>query len=125
MILIDTSIWIDHFRVGNTHLSTLLDQQQVLIHPMIIGELACGNLKNRTEILSLLQNLPTTQEASNTEVLYFIEQNKLMGRGVGFIDFHLLSSVALTQQTSLWTGDKRLQKVAQAINLNYDKPHIT
>lgn len=121
MILVDTSVWVDHLRKGNKNLAGLLEQQQVLIHSMIIGELACGNLTNRDEILKLLGNLPTSKKASDNEVLYFIEQNNLMGRGIGFIDFHLLVSAALTHPAVLWTVDRRLGKIAEEMNLSYTK----
>ncbi|MFK7848519.1 MAG: type II toxin-antitoxin system VapC family toxin [Rhodothermales bacterium] len=121
MILVDTSIWIDHLRSGDTRLAELLDRSQVLIHPFVIGELACGNLRNRDEILRLLNDLPQSPVASPGETLYFIEGNRLMGLGVGYIDIHLLAATALAENTMLWTGDKRLKKVASKMKLAFDE----
>ena len=119
MILIDTSVWIDHLRVGDNGLAGLLHGSQVLIHPFVTGELACGNLSNRTEVLRLLQDLPQSPVASQNEVLFFIEHNKLMGQGIGFIDAHLLAATALVDGSHIWTRDKRLQLVAADLNLAY------
>lgn len=121
MILVDTSIWIDHLRSGDTRLAELLDRSQVLTHPFVIGELACGNLRNRDEILRLLNDLPQSPVASPAETLYFIERNRLMGLGVGYIDIHLLAATALAENTMLWTGDKRLKKVASKMKLAFDE----
>jgi predicted nucleic acid-binding protein len=109
MILVDTSVWVDHFRNGNERLTRLLLDQKVLTHPMIIGELACGTLRNRTEILQLLGNLPQAVQASHTEVLHMIDERKLMGKGIGYVDAHLLASVLLTPGSQLWTLDRKLQ----------------
>jgi predicted nucleic acid-binding protein len=117
MVLVDTSIWIDHLRKADASLMQLLDTQQVLMHPYIIGELACGNLNPRDEILSLLSVLPSAQLADAHEVLYFIEANHLYGKGIGYVDAHLLSSVALARTAKLWTRDKRLLHVAESIGL--------
>lgn len=120
MILVDTSIWIDHLRADNNHLIELLDRSQVLLHPFIIGELACGNLRNREEILRLLNDLPQSPVASPEEALHFIEQNQLMGKGIGYIDVHLLAATALAENTRLWTSDKRLKKVTVGMKLASD-----
>ncbi len=120
MILVDTSIWIDHLRSGDTRLVDLLDRSQVLIHPFVIGELACGTLRNREEILRLLNDLPPSPVASTAEALHFIEHNQLMGQGVGYIDVHLLAATALADNALLWTGDKRLMKVASKMKLALD-----
>lgn len=117
MILVDTSIWIDHLRARDELLVTLLNSSQIAVHPLIIGELACGNLQNRARLLTLLKNLPTVQPAQHEEVLSFIEQNRLMGRGIGFIDAHLLAALALSQCTFLWTRDKRLALLAEELGL--------
>jgi predicted nucleic acid-binding protein len=109
MILVDTSVWVDHFRNGNKRLSHLLLDQQVVTHPMIIGELACGTLRNRSEILQLLDNLPKAAQATHAEVLHMIEERKLMRRGIGYADAHLLASTLLTPGTQLWTLDRKLQ----------------
>jgi predicted nucleic acid-binding protein len=111
MILVDTSVWVDHFRNGNERLSHLLLDQQVVTHPMIIGELACGTLRNRAEILQLLSNLPQAAQASHLEVLHMIEERKLMGTGIGYVDAHLLASVLLTPGAQLWTLDRKLQSL--------------
>jgi len=120
MVLIDTSVWINYLRNGDQHLEKLLFDGDVVCHTHIIGELACGNLKNRREIISLLQALPVTQVVEFQEFLYFIEQHKLSGKGVGFVDIHLLASAQL-DLVPLWTADKRLKAVATGLNLNYKK----
>ncbi len=98
-------------------MADLLNSTQVMAHPFVIGELACGNLHNRNDILKLLNDLPQTALASQKEVLHFLECNKLMGLELGFIDVHLLASTALTDTTFIWTRDKRLQKVARKLKL--------
>ena len=120
MILVDTSIWIDHLSSGNNRLIEFLDRSQVLVHPFVIGELACGKLRNRKEILRLLNALPQSPVASLDEALYFLEQNQLMGKGIGYIDVHLLAATALAENTQLWTSDKRLKKVAAGMKLAFD-----
>ena len=119
MVLVDTSIWIAHLRQGRRQLEKLLMDAAVLCHPFIIGELACGNLKNRNEILTLLQFLPATQTAEFDEILFFIDKNHLMGTGIGFVDVHLLASAQLTG-VPLWTDDKRLKSAAVQLNLAYN-----
>jgi hypothetical protein len=118
MVLVDTSIWITHLRQGNRQLERLLMDAEVMCHPFIIGELACGNLKNRNEILSLLQSLPTTPTIEFDEFLFFIERNQLMGKGIGFVDVHLLASAQLTG-VPLWTADKRLKSMADQLKLTF------
>lgn len=117
MILVDTSVWIDHLRRGSTALSAALEEGEVLTHPFVIGELACGNIKRRGEVIDLLSRLPRAALASDDEVLHFIERRRLMGRGIGYIDAHLLASVSLTAGTQLWTEDKRLAAVAAQLRL--------
>lgn len=114
--LVDTSIWISHFRTNHQYLSELLEADEVLIHDFIIGELACGHLKNRRAILKLLDSLPRIKNASHEEVLYLIEQQKLMGLGLGIVDFHLLTCAKISQ-TKLFTADKTLQKTANLLNI--------
>ena len=114
MILVDTSVWIEHLRYGTVELETVLDEGNVACHPFIIGELACGNLKNRTEILTLLRNLPVAAVANDDEVMKFIEGRQLMGKGLGYIDIHLLMSALLTG-IPLWTFDKRLHELATSL----------
>jgi predicted nucleic acid-binding protein len=118
VILVDSSVWIDHFRKSGKHLSALLDTEAVCIHPYILGELACGNFKNRQRIIALLRTLPAVHKASNEEILYFIEQHRLDGRGIGLIDVHLLAS-CLTDKCCIWTFDRRLREVAEALNIAY------
>ena len=120
MILVDTSIWVDHLRSGESRLADLLNRSQVLAHPFVIGELACGNLRKRDEILRLLGDLPQSPVASSEEALRFIEHNQLMGKGIGYIDIHLLAATALAGDAVLWTADKRLKKVASVLKLAID-----
>jgi predicted nucleic acid-binding protein len=118
MVLVDTSLWIDHLQKGNVHLENLLLNMEVACHPFIIGELACGNLKNRSEILSLLHSLPMAPSVENDEILHFIERNKLMGSGLGLIDVHLLASARLAH-IQLWTSDKKLLNTSVSLNMAY------
>ncbi|MEK7843122.1 MAG: type II toxin-antitoxin system VapC family toxin [Pseudomonadota bacterium] len=121
MILADTSVWIDHLRAGDAELAALLNGSQVLMHPFVLGDLACGNLCNRTEVLDLLKGLPMAALATDEEVLFFIERHALMGCGIGYVDAHLLAAVALGGETRIWTRDKRLRTVADAMALAYGK----
>jgi len=118
MVLVDTSVWVAHLRAGDAELANLLNDAEVACHPFVIGELACGNLKNRREILSLLQVLPIVTIAEHDEVMLFIENHKLMGRGIGYVDVHLLTSAALTGLT-IWTFDKKLDEVAVEFGLDF------
>ena len=118
MVLVDTSVWVSHLRDGNADLEKLLSDGEALCHPFIVGELACGNLKNRYEILTCLQSLPMTILAEDEEILKFIENNQLMGKGLGYIDIHLIASAALTD-VPLWTLDKTLDKFTKKIGINY------
>lgn len=117
MMLVDTSVWIDHLRHGLPALAAALERGEVVTHPFIIGELACGNLKDRREVLGLLAALPSAVVARDGETLLFIERRKLMGKGIGYLDAHLLASVTLTPGTRLWTHDKRLERVAADLRL--------
>ncbi len=119
MILADTSVWIDHFRSEDLYLASLLDRNEILIHPMVIGELACGNVSNRTEVFSMLRLLPRVPVASDGEVLFFIEYHQLMGRGIGYIDTHLLASAAMSSPTQLWSKDRRLMELAGELGVAY------
>lgn len=121
MILADTSVWIDHLRAGDAELAALLNGSQVLMHPFVLGELACGNLRNRTEVLALLKDLPKAAVATDEEVLFFIERHALMGRDIGYVDAHLLAAVTLGSVTRIWTRDKRLRTVADALALAYEQ----
>lgn len=121
MILVDTSVWIDHLRSGEPALATSLEGGQVLMHPFVLGELACGNLKNRGEVLRLLGDLPAAPTATEHEALTLIERRALMGRGIGYIDVHLLASAALAGVGRLWTRDRRLAAVAADLELAFDE----
>lgn len=112
MILVDTSVWIDHFRKGDAALGEALMNGEVLTHSFVIGELACGNVGNRRQVLELLGELPRAREATHEEVMAMVESRRLMGRGLGYVDVHLLASSLLTRDTRLWTRDKRLAAVA-------------
>lgn len=116
MILVDTSVWVEHLRHGLPRLATLLQEGEVLIHPWVIGELACGNLRNRSEVLELMQGLPAATVASDAEVLLLIERDRLMGRGIGYVEAQLLASAKLSH-CRLWTQDRRLAAVAQGQGL--------
>jgi predicted nucleic acid-binding protein len=120
MILVDTSVWIDHFRRSNRLLNDLLRENRVLIHPMVIGELACGSLRQRTEILPLLQLLPATELPSQEEILHFIDKRNLFGQGIGWVDVNLLASCLLSN-AALWTNDKSLKKLAKVLHLCCDE----
>jgi predicted nucleic acid-binding protein len=118
MVLVDTSVWVSHLRHGNKDLQKLLCDGEVVCHPFIVGELACGNLKNRHEILTYFQSLPMTILAEDGEVLDLIENNQLMGKGLGYIDVHLIASAVLTS-VLLWTLDKTLDKFTKKLGINY------
>ena len=118
MILADTSVWIDHFRSSNLHFSDLLENDRIICHEFVIGELACGNIKNRKEISGLLNNLRSIEPACLEETLYFIEENKLMGTGLGWVDVNLLAS-SILNNCVLWTKDTRLSKAADKLKVSY------
>ncbi len=118
MILVDTSVWVDHLRSGTIGLDALLNDGLVVCHPFIIGELACGYLKNRTEILNLLTELPMAIRADDEELITFIDQYTLMGKGLGYIDIHLLMSAMLTK-IPLWTIDRRLHEISLQLRLTH------
>jgi predicted nucleic acid-binding protein len=117
VILVDTSIWVDHLRSADPTLAGLLGSGRVLTHPFVIGELALGNLQQRQVILGALRNLPSATVATDDEVLRFIDDGSLAGLGVGYIDVHLLAATRLTPGTSFWTRDKRLAVVASRLSL--------
>jgi predicted nucleic acid-binding protein len=118
MVLVDTSVWVSHLRDGNIELANLLNDGSVLCHPLIVGELACGNLKDRTVILSFLRLLPMSIEAEHEEVLSFIENHHLMGKGMGYVDVHLIAS-ALLMGVPIWTLDKKLAQAADGLHVKY------
>lgn len=117
MILVDTSVWVDHFRAGNLALAAMLDTGAVLAHPFVIGELALGNLRQRQVVLDALSDLPRAAVATDAEVLHFIDRHRLAGRGVGYVDAHLLAAARLTPGALLWTGDRRLHGLAARMGL--------
>lgn len=121
MILVDTSVWIDHLRKSNAELVALLGRGVVCIHEFVIGELACGNLRNRPEILAYLRNLSRTPVASMEEMLLFMDRRKLMGRGLGYVDANLLASSAIGG-APLWTMDKSLHTAASECGLALSRP---
>ena len=123
MILVDTSIWIDHLRTGDAHLVHLLGEGAVLAHPFVIGELALGNLPKRDVVLGALLDLPQVQVASDSEVSRFITDKTLYGTGIGYIDAHLLAAVLLTPGTLLWTRDERLQAVSTQLGIAEQTTH--
>ena len=116
MVLADTSIWVDHFRKSNRSFGELLEQTSVVTHPWIIGELSCGNLKNRKVILALLKAMPIIDISTDDEVMELIESKKLMGKGIGWIDAHLLAS-CLISGVPIWTGDKALRTIAVSLGV--------
>jgi predicted nucleic acid-binding protein len=118
MILVDTSVWIDHFYQSDENLKELLLANQVCIHPFILGELSCGNIRNRKEILSLLRTLKSIDLVLDEEVFILIEERKFFGKGLGFIDIHLLAS-ALIHHVPIWTRDKALRQAASQLGISY------
>lgn len=119
MILVDTSIWVEHLRSGLPPLAERLEAARVLMHPFVLGELACGNLKDRAQVLDLLSGLPKSEVATDAEVLAFIEHRRLMGRGIGYIDAHLLVATCLSDSARLWTLDRRLAAVAESLAIHF------
>ena len=117
MILVDSSIWIDHLRYEIAEVSHLATSKQILIHPFVIGEIAVGNLKNRSEVLRGLHDMPAAMVVSDADALDFIERFLLAGRGLSYIDIHLLAAARLNEAT-LWTADRRLQKSAELLSLS-------
>ena len=118
LVLVDTSVWVKHFRAGDAQLARLLEESEVIGHPFIVGELACGQIKNRLKILGLLQSLASLQVVSASEYLFFIERYQLMGRGLGFVDIHLLASAKL-EGVRLWSYDTHLMKSADRLEVSF------
>jgi predicted nucleic acid-binding protein len=116
MILVDTSVWVDHFRTADARLTEWLVDGQVLCHPLVVGELACGNLRQRGEVLDLLRALPRLPALTSEEALAFIDAHRLMGKGLGWVDVHLLGSAYVARE-ALWTKDRRLGEAAQRLGL--------
>ncbi len=121
MILVDTSVWVDHLRGDEQLLVDLLEANNVLIHSVIIGELACGNLRNRVERLHDWQALPTIQELQNGEIITLIDNLNIMGRGIGLVDAHILGSTLKSTGVSLWTRDRRLYEIAKENGIAFDE----
>jgi predicted nucleic acid-binding protein len=117
VILVDTSVWIDHLRRGDRDLASALEAESVLTHPFVIGELACGSISNRTELLDLIGRLPMPPIATNDEALEFIDIHKLTSKGIGYIDVHLLASTLLLPHARLWTKDRQLASVAKTLGI--------
>jgi predicted nucleic acid-binding protein len=118
-MLVDTSVWIDHFRYGNATLVALLEDDAVWCHPFVIGELACGRTSNRRRIRSLLEALPRPPEAEHREVLGFVERNGLAGSGIGWLDAHLMASARLAG-VRVWTLDRPLHRVARRLGMGFE-----
>jgi len=121
LILVDTSVWVDHLRRGDPGLVALLERAAVVMHPFVMGEIACGSLKDRQSLLELLHDLPGAVIATDDEAMQFIERHRLFGKGIGYIDVHLLASVALTGGAQLWTRDQRLRQVAASMGFAYSE----
>ena len=118
MVLVDTSVWITHLRKGEEQLKALLHDLRVISHPFIVDELACGNIGNRGEVLDLLRALPACEIVTNREFGYFLEQNRLMEKGVGFVDVHIIASAKLAG-VSFWTADRKLHGIAREIGISF------
>ena len=123
MILVDTSIWIDHLRGDEEGLIQLLNDAKVLVHPFVTGELALGNLNNREAVMGALQNLPQACVATDGEVLRLIQAKSLFGCGIGYIDAHLVAAVLLMPGTRLWTRDKRLLAASAQLGMSFNTTH--
>ena len=123
MILVDTSVWIDHLRLNDTQMANQLRAGTVLMHPFVLGELGLRHLRQRASILQSMRQLPEATMAANDEVMHFIASQDLAGRGIGYIDAHLLASCRLTPHTQLWTRDKRLSAVAETLSLSAQNLH--
>jgi predicted nucleic acid-binding protein len=119
MVLVDTSIWVDHLRRGEPALAELLQAGQVLMHPFVLGEIACGSLSGRASLLALLAQLPASPVAEADEVLAFIERHRLHGKGIGYVDVHLLAAALLSPGARLWTRDARLDAAAAPLKIAY------
>ena len=120
MILVDTSVWVDHLRDSNPELVERLSARDILVHPFVVGELACGTLPNRS-VLQRLSELPQIVQAIHDEVLSIVESHSLMGRGIGYIDAHLIASVIRGGSASLWTGDRRLAQIAEELEVVFSE----
>jgi predicted nucleic acid-binding protein len=122
LILVDTSVWVDHLRRGDPGLVGLLERSAVVMHPFVVGEIACGSLRDRKSLLELLQDLPGAVMATDDEVMHFIERHSLHGKGIGYVDIHLLASVALAGGTMIWTRDQKLRQAAAKLGCAFPEP---
>lgn len=120
MILVDTSVWVDHLCSGDRVLARLLDDSYVLAHPWVVGELALARLRNRREIIDLLEDLPSATLATPAEILLLIEESDLAGRGIGYVDVQLLAATRLTPDARLWTRDRRLASAAAHLGVAFE-----
>lgn len=120
MIVVDTSVWIDHLRAGSAPLARLLDRGEVLGHPWVVGELALGHIRQREEVIALLGSLPQATVATALEVLTLIERHELHGFGIGYVDAQLLAATMLSPDAALWTTDRRLLAVAARLGQTFD-----
>jgi len=123
MILVDTTVWVDHLRSRDDVLARLLEAGSVLTHPFVIGEIALGNLAQRRIVLNALSGLPSAKVATDAEVSEFVERQTLFGRGVGWVDVHLLAAARLTAGSRFWTRDKRLREIAARLNVDFVSSH--
>ena len=119
MILVDTSVWVDHLRVANSNLIRHLSAGELVMHSMVMGELACGNLRDRADTMNLLDAIPTICELTSGAVIACIEKDALAGRGIGFVDAHLLCAVKASKGARLWTRDRRLKGIAEDFGVAY------
>ncbi len=119
MILVDTSVWLDHLREHDEQLASLLKIGQVCSHPFVIGEIALGSLHNRQMVIGYLKNLPRIPTTTFEETLFFIEESQLYSRGIGYVDSHLLAASKMSPGTQLWSRDQRLSKIASELNLHF------
>jgi len=117
LILADTAIWVDHLNRGDARLAALLEAEEIVLHPHVLGEIALGSLRNRAAILGALAAMPFVMVAGEDEVLALIEQRRLFGTGIGLVDAHLLASALLTHETKLWTRDRRLREAAERLGV--------
>ncbi len=122
MILVDTSVWVDHFRSGDDSLRAALELGEVCVHDFVIGELTCGYLPRRAEVLSSMQRLPAVSAVSRDEFLHFVEARDLMGRGMGFVDLQLLAAACMEPGLTLWTKDRRLHEAAEELGVGVSRP---
>ncbi len=117
MVLVDTSVWIDHFRKSNQRLIRILENQLVVVHPFIIGELALGSIKNRSDVLNMLGSLPSTPVVREYDILQMIEDRRLFASGIGYTDAHILASALIASDIRIWTHDKRLHTISENLGV--------